>query len=83
MSSFVFGVDIFVFVFGANESTHSSFTCGRKAKTDKKSVRFPTETYTYGWGLRLQRVKSVHRNKQSYMIGNSIGLQPASKNFHF
>ena len=40
MSSFVFGVDIFVFVFGANESTHSSFTCGRKAKTDKKKCAF-------------------------------------------
>ena len=29
-----------VSVFGGNDSTHSSFTCGRKAKTDKKICVF-------------------------------------------
>ena len=38
-----------VFVFNENDFTHGSFTCGRKAKTDKKNkLRFTTKTHTDG-----------------------------------
>ena len=36
-----------VSVFSGNDSTHSSFTCGWKAKTDKKMCVFPTKMHTY------------------------------------
>ena len=43
-------------VFGGNDSTHSSFTCGRKAKTDKKCMRFRRKTHTRGRGLNQARI---------------------------
>ena len=39
--------------FGGNDSTHSSFTCKRKTKTDKKRTRFPTKTRACGRALKL------------------------------
>ena len=59
-------------VFGGNDSTHSSFTCGRKAKMDKKVCVFLRKRILVDGVLIRIRIEVDKGEKQLLMVNECL-----------